>query len=106
MLAFRLHKTVQEVQGQVTSTEFLLWQEFFNKEVNLFHREDFYFAQLAAEIRRSYVKKPRLVKVKDFIIKYVMSKTSDEVKVDEKTIEANTKKSKRFWLGGLGIKFK
>ena len=52
--------------------------------------EELYFAQIAAEVRRSYVKYPGKVKVEDFLL---------QRKPKEQKIP-----SKEIWLGVLGIK--
>jgi len=63
-------------------------------EVVGFHREDYYWAQVAAEIRRGNVKNPRNVKVEDFLMKFT---------TDEKKRPTTPKSSKAAWLGILGI---
>ena len=87
---------------ETTSSEFVDWMEYFNQEINFFHREDYYLAQIATEIRRTIVKNPRTVKVKDFIIKFLRK---DEKSL-QKDAEEKTKQSKAFWLGAFGIKAK
>lgn len=77
--------------------------EYFEWEVNnSFHREDHYFAQLTAEVVRGRCDSKSIKKVKesDYVLEF---KRKDE----EKPISREEKlhRSKRFWLGGLGIRF-
>ena len=100
-LASHLHKTVQEVRQKTTSTEFVLWMEYLEKDTNAFHREDYYLAQIAAEIRRSFVKKPKQVKLKDFLLKFVMQEKPKKLSIKERT-----KRMKQFWFFHVGLKDK
>jgi len=85
---------VQLVKKQTTSSEFVNWVQYLNEEPNRFNPLYFYLAQIAAEVRRTIVKKPEKVKVEDFVIKFIS-------KEDQR--KANLNKSKSFWLKGLGI---
>ncbi len=76
-----------------------MWIEYFNKEVHFFHREDYYLAQIATEIRRGLVKNPKQVGIKDFILSFA-------IKEDNAMKKQKQKKSKTFWLKALGIKAK
>lgn len=64
------------------------------EEVNDFHREDYYLAQIACEVRRSYVKHPGRVKLKDFLIKFESRKPDTRPSLQE---------SKQFWFSALGL---
>ncbi len=50
--------------------EFLEWIAYMDLDVNAFHREDYNFAQVAAEVRRSFVKEPSKVDVNDFVLQF------------------------------------
>jgi hypothetical protein len=82
-----------------TSSQFVEWLEYLERDINAFHREDYYHAQIAAEIRRSFVKKPRNVKAKQFLLKFQHMKP----KVAQ-SFEEVCEKSKRFWFGMFGKK--
>jgi len=75
----------------MTFTEFLEWLEY----IKLVHRRDskrdMYLAQIAAEVRRGYVKHPGNVKVDHFLL-------GDRNKGEEKS-----KMSKQAWAAALGI---
>jgi hypothetical protein len=106
-VASHLHMTVQEAQTKMTSSEFVMWSEYLVLELNFFHREDYFLAQIAAEIRRSFVKNPSKVGIIDFLIKFVFGeKDKKEKDKMDKDLEEYTKKSKASWLGFLGIKAK
>lgn len=67
------------------------WIKYLDLEVNGFHREDFYLAQIAAEVCRTRAKRPRDVKTEDFVLKF---KYATKREGEETTTEA----SKNFWL--------
>jgi hypothetical protein len=76
--------------------------EFLNQDVNTFHRIDYYLAQIAAEVRRTYVKHPKRVKLSDFLLKFRFrggGRRSERMSKEERT-----KVAKRFWFGVLGLK--
>jgi hypothetical protein len=90
---------LQELKQKTTSSEFTEWLAFLKKreleKANEFNPLYFYFAQIAAEIKRGRVKNPSNVSTKEFILKFVES-----VKPNAK---AKEKDSKHFWLSSLGI---
>jgi hypothetical protein len=69
------------------------------EDAELFRREDYYFAQLACEMRRSWVKNPKKVKVEDFLIKFTGESISS--KASAQTTEGKMQQSKQFWLGNI-----
>lgn len=105
-LASHLHLPLQECKAKTTSSEFVAWQEYLLLE-NTFERTEYYYlASIAAEIRRSYVKYPRRVKLKDFILKF-KSKPEHQMKpLSEEEKKGRIKMSKSFWFGALGLKRK
>jgi len=89
------------VKAKTSSTEFVMCLAYLELDSNLFHREDYYLAQIAAEIRRGNVKKPRQVRLKDFILKFAKKKVVDTSKMN---LEKRTTISKRFWKAVVGYK--
>ena len=77
--------------------------EFLNEEeTSTTKREEYYWAQIAAEMRRSWIKDKQKVKLKDFLIKFSYAKKpKEESPVDR---EIRIKQSKNFWLTSLGLK--
>jgi len=95
---------IQRVKRETTATEFVEWCTYLKQEQKKkLGREklDYYLAQILCEIRRSYVKHPQKVKMKDFFIEF-----TDEEKKKPLTKEQATKASKRRWFGLLGIEEK
>lgn len=57
--------------ARTTSSEFAEWCAFMDQEdAESFRRQDYYLAQIAAEVRRSYVKRPETVKIEDLLLKF------------------------------------
>ncbi len=94
--------SVQRAQFEIPSTEFLEWIAYLDEEeISRFNRrekEDYYLAQIAAEIRQSYVKER--VKIETFLIKF--EKVKELVK-PKKTVEERTKKAQAFWSAVLKL---
>ena len=79
--------------------------EYLNQqETETVNREEYYWAQIAAEIRRSWVKHKTKVSLKDFLIKFSYAKKAKVLSQEEK--ELRLKKSKSFWLFATGLKKK
>lgn len=103
-IASHLHKSVVEAKRVISPTEFNMWWAYLEKEVNFFHREDYFFAKLMATMVQCMTTKSSNVKIEDFLIKFTSAE--EEMKVQQKQQEEKAKKSKQFWLGKLGIKVK
>ena len=71
------------------------------KDVEEARREEYYWAQIAAEVRRSWVKDKKRIKVKDFLIKFSLAKKSEKLNAEEKELQLN--KSKSFWMGLVSL---
>ena len=84
-----------------SSTEFVEWMAYLDDEVERgFHREDYLFAMVAAEIRKGNVKNPRSVKMKDFILDFSGKKKEEEHQA--LSLEERTARSKGFWFSVAG----
>lgn len=92
---------MQEVQAKTTSSEFVEWIHFLDLEVNSFHRENYYLAQIAAEVRRGHVKDPGKVKIDDLILKF--ENKDPNLRVDDLSPDDRMARSKSFWLATLGM---
>lgn len=68
-------------------------------DIELFRREDYYFAQLTAEVRRSWVKDKTKISLEDFLMKF--SKKKDQTEPSPESKQDNTLRSKQFWLGNI-----
>jgi len=70
-LADRLNMSLQRCQQETTSTEFLDWMEYLKQDVNAFHREDYFLANIAMHIRMAFAKDPKKVpKLERFLLKF------------------------------------
>ena len=68
------------------------WQEYFSEELKVQEKEHYYLAQLACEVRRSFTKDPKSVKIEDFLIKFKDSAPATKAQKD-------TNLSKSIWMG-------
>ena len=100
MLAEKLGMTIRECQSRVSSKEFVLWKVYMQDEHNRFHREDYLFAMVAAEVRRTIVKNPNRVKTEDFLLKF---KDDRKPKLTKQQKEKHDKDQKNIWLVGVGL---
>lgn len=75
--------------------------EYLERDANAFHRENYYWAQIAAEIRRSFCKNPKRVKVEDFLLKF-----KNKVMKKKITKKERTKIAKAFWSALTSMSFK
>jgi hypothetical protein len=92
--------SLDRVKMETSSSQFVLWMKFFEWEANAFDATRCYLAQIAAEIRRGYVKEPRNVKVSDFIMKFE-SPTEKAETPTETQAKTSRIKSAFFALTGL-----
>jgi len=91
--------STQRAQFEISSTEFMDWIVYLDdKEINEFRREDYYLANIAAEVRRSYVKDPMKVKIDSFLFNF----KSEKKEKKKMSIEERTKRAKSFWGAIVG----
>ena len=76
-VASHLRCTVQDARTRLTFSEFLDWLAFLSVEEERDRKQDYYLAQIAAEVRRGQVTSPKSVKVKDFLIKFTQASKGD-----------------------------
>ena len=77
--------SLRDVKRKTSSSEFVLWMEYLEWDINAFDKNTYYLAQIAAEVRRSFVKSPKLVKIQDFIMKFTKEKELELPTEDVKT---------------------
>lgn len=90
---------------KTTSSEFIEWMAFLDLERNQTSKEDYYLAQVAAEVRRSFVKSPQSVHVKDFILSFTRAERSSPGG-GSPAMEDPTQRSKNYWSAVLGMEKK
>lgn len=90
---------------EITYSEFLGWVEFLEWDERRTTKECLYFAQMAAEIRRSYLvpKDAQKIKLDDFILKFSDRKKASSEPISEEERKGRVQKSKRAWAGALGV---
>lgn len=89
-----------------TSREFVEWIEWLDQEEKRITVNQNYMAQIALEVRRSWIKDKRTLKIKDFILPFQkegQKKKKKREKMNELSVEERIKKSKSFWFGLCGI---
>jgi len=97
-IASHLGAPVDELRDRMTYTEFVDWITFLALEQERDEKQDYYLAQIAAEVRRSFVADPKTVKVKDFLM------TQKSAKVDAAKEVKPKSKSKSAWAAALKLK--
>jgi len=91
--------SVGQTKASVSSSEYLEWIHFLDKKDTNTEKIEHYLAALTAEVRKSYVKHPQKVRVKDFLFKFV--KKAEKIKKDL-SIAERTSRAKLFWGALLG----
>lgn len=93
--------SVARCKRETTSSQFIEWRVFLDELPNEFNPLYEYLAQIAAEIKRAWVKQKKKVKRKDFILQF------RRVKVQQSApSKAAIEHSKRSWLGVVMGNFK
>ena len=82
--------------GPMTRRQFLAWRAWLDSQWNRPSRTDNYVMQVAAEIRRGHVKRPRSVKHEHFELQF---KVSGKKPRHEQLPEQKAALSKGKWLG-------
>lgn len=82
--------------AETTSSEFVEWQEFFRNELAEPTREEYYLAQIAAEVRRTIAKRPGAVSLSSFLLKFKPMGEAERAPAD---IEYRIALSKAKWFG-------
>jgi len=94
---------VQRCMRETSSTDFLDWQEYIRRERNTPRREDFYAAQIAAEVRRGIAKKPQAVKTEQFLLTFTTEEKKQKPPT-RKEIDLRVAHSKARWFGIVNMK--
>ena len=92
---------MQRCKAETTSSEFVVWMEYLKQDINAFHREDYFWANIARLIREfqmMFTKKPKRVDLEPFLLKFEPEKEKPSLP-PEKTLEQR----KRRWLAWAGI---
>ena len=93
-LASHLRMSLQRCMMETTSSEFVDWKYYLERDVNAFHREDYYLARISMQIANMFSKSPQ--KLKSFLIKFTSKKA---VKTTPKEKGMLLKKKFLSWAG-------
>lgn len=104
-LALQLRMPVEELQNRITYSEFLDWQEFLELKRTTPGITEYYLAQIAFEVRRSFVKDPNKVKFNDFILKFAGARPPQEAPPPRTKAykEYRVAMSKASWFAAIGF---
>ena len=91
--------SLDDVKMKTSTSQFVLWMQYLDWDINAFDKTCFYLAQIAAEVRRPNMPKGKTVKLEDFIIKF--SSKKDAEKPEDEQTKANRMKQYFFGLTGL-----
>lgn len=86
---------MHELRSRIPFSEFLEWVEYLLQEERRNTKLDWYLAQVAAEIRKSFVESPNKIKISDFLLGPLRAEA----------VEAGAK-SKAAWAGFLRVDVK
>jgi hypothetical protein len=89
---------------ETTSSEFLGWQEYLRAEESETKQEHYYLAQIAAEVRRGIEKKPKSVKLEQFLLKFERRKIESRPLTEEEK-QKRAEKSKSTWLAYVNASY-
>jgi len=90
--------SVQRCKKETTSMDFVMWMEYLEQEANAFHREDYYMAQIAAEVFRGNAKNPKKVRLRQFLLKFEREKKAAALTKEERLL-----RSKQAWCASVGL---
>lgn len=93
MLAWQLGWPIQLLKRMTTTTEWLKWLKFMKMEPNLFHREDWYSAKLAATLKQVH---GIAASIKGELLEFTYPGEAPKRK------RLSTLESKRMWASILG----
>lgn len=102
MLSLRLHTPYRRLQKELSSTDFVLYQVFLKEEMNYSKVENYYLAQIAAEMRRFVSKDPSKPKTEDFLLKFTMDGPEEEREETEAEFQLRMEMIKAPWLAMAG----
>jgi hypothetical protein len=89
---------------ETTSAEFVEWQYYFDIEANTPRKEDYYLAQIAAEVRRTVVKNPKSIHTDQFLLKFQRAENRKELTEEERLQEIENSKAQ--WTAIANLPFR
>ena len=105
-LADRLGLSLSETMERTTSRQFILWIEYLRKDVNDFHREDYFLAQISMDIRRLFKTRQQALRhqMKGSLLKFELAKGKVPIEQEGERIGGEKlRNQKRFFLNAVGL---
>lgn len=93
--------TVRECKHRISSMEFIQWIEYLEQDMNGFHREDYFLAQIAYMQAIANAKNPKSVKFDSFLMKFDRKKSQSQV--SEEQVRFKMLQSRAVWGAVLGV---
>ena len=87
---------------KTSASQFVLWMEYLDWETNAFDKTCYYLAQIAAEMRRSYIKRGVVVRVEDFILKFTSKRIEEKIPTPM-DVQTKIDRAKQFFFGLTGL---
>jgi len=87
---------------KTSASQFVLWMEYLDWEANAFDKTCYYLAQIAAEMRRSYIKRGVVVRVEDFILKFTSKRIEEKIPTPM-DVQTKIDRAKQFFFGLTGL---
>lgn len=94
-----MHLPVSVCKALISATEFEDWKVILRERVNEHDALHYYLAQIACEVRRSYIKRPNRVKLKQFLLTFKVPKVERKLSGKQRIA-----RSKAAWGSILGVK--
>lgn len=94
--------SLDEVKAKHSVSQFVQWAEYFDVEANAFDKVCYYLAQLAMEVRRSYARPGAVVRVEDFILKFVRRRPERRLKTKVE-VQSRTNRFKQAFFSATGL---
>lgn len=82
----------------------MTWIAFREKQVNGFHREDYFLANIAKVIHQANSKDPEKVTIDPYMLKFTNEPKEKKKELTHQEKLERSLRSKAFWLNTLGIK--
>lgn len=82
---------------------FVKWQAWLEADLNGFHREDYFLAQIAHLLAQANSKKPADVKFDSFLMKFGKKKQETKGPVPIEEARRRMLLSRSIWAGALGL---
>jgi hypothetical protein len=90
---------LQRLQRETTSNEFVEWMQFLEQDWDIPTRQDYFLAQIAAEMRRSIAREPKAVKLEHFMLKFA----TPAKRAAREAEQQHGNNSKAHWLAFFGL---